>query len=50
MDLLPVAELIIQKNGSAGAMDIDGMLCQCGGLSNAFDLSRWAYGCSGSGA
>ena len=50
IDLLPVAELIIQNNGSACAMDIDGMLCQYGGLSNTFDLSRWAYGCSGSGA
>ena len=50
IDLLPVAELILQNNGSAGAMGIDGMLCQYGGLSNTFDLSRWAYGCPGSGA
>ena len=50
IDLLPVAELIIQNNGSACAMDIDGMLCQYGGLSNTFDLSRWAYRCPGSGA
>ena len=49
IDLLPVAELIIQNNGSAGAMGIDGMLCQYGSLSYAFDLSRWAYGCPGSG-
>ena len=44
IDLLPNAELIIQKKGYACAMDIDGMLCQYGGLSEAFDVSRWAYG------
>ena len=50
IESLPNAELIIQKNGYAYAMDIDGMLCQYGGLSNTFDLSRWAYRCPGSGA
>ena len=44
IDLLPVAELIMQDVGSAGAMDLVGMLCLYGGLSDAFDLSRWAYG------
>ena len=39
IDLLPNAELIIQKNGYACAMDIDGMLCQYGVFSNTFDLS-----------
>ena len=46
IDLLPVAELIMQTIGSAGARNRVGMLCQYGGLSEAFDVSRWAYGWS----
>ena len=42
IDLLPVAELIIQNLESAGAMDLVGMLCQYGGLSEALDVSRGA--------
>ena len=44
IDLLPVAELIKQIIGSAGAMDLVGMLCQYGGVSEAFDVSRGAQG------
>ena len=40
IDLLPVAELIIQNIGSAGAMDLVGMLCQYGGVSEVFHVSR----------
>ena len=44
IDLLPVAELIIQNIGSAGARGLVSMLCQYGGLPEAFGVSRWAYG------
>ena len=43
IDLLPVAELIIQNIESVGAMDLVGQLNQYGGVSEAFDVSKAAW-------